>query len=159
MSSPVVEPLDPAALRRFADVELLLVDWLLAALGGPLNLKVSTEVPPGDELAAVLAEYAGYVHVEAFGGADKNAAQDVARVDVDVYVPPDADGNPNRGAASDLAELIRAALLFNLPGFYTDTATISSVATVSRPTARPYDDDSTLRKFGAAYQIEIKSRG
>lgn len=159
MSSPIVAPLDLSALRRYADAEQLVVDWLLAALGGPLGIKVATELPPGGELGALLGAYAGFVHVEAFGGGEVNAAQDVVSIDVDCYVPSDADGNPDRAGASDMAELVRAAVLFHLPGYYTSTATVSAVRTISRPTARPYDDNSALRKFSAAYEFKIKSRG
>lgn len=160
-SPPVVGPLDPAALTRYADVEQLVVDWLLATLGDVLDLRVSTELPAGEVLDEILADSAvgAYVQVEAFGGAEQDPASEVCRVDVDVYAGADSDGNPDRGAAHDVAAAIRAALLFHFPGHWTATATVAGVAGVSRPTARPYSENTLIRRFGAAYSITVKSRG
>jgi hypothetical protein len=98
------------------------------------------------------------VQVEAFGGNDLNPALDECRVDVDVYAPADPDGNPDRGLAHDVAAYVRAGFLFHLPGHWTDEATVSRVATVSRPTARPYDENTSIRRFSAAYSVTVKSR-
>lgn len=156
------QPIAPLVLAdlervRYADVETLLIGWLTAAftvIGG----RYAAEMPDAGQLEAELAEHGIFVQVEAFGGSNRNPAQDVANVDVDVYAPADADGNPDRGSASDHAELIRAALLFRLPGYYSDKATVSAVATMSRPCARPYDDAGSVRRFGASYQVTVKSR-
>lgn len=153
-----VEPLDLAALARirYADVEHLLTGWIRAAFAA-LNPHVVTEQPDATEMDALMGAGRLVVQVEAFGGADRNPAQDVANVDVDVYAPGDADGNPDRGRAADAAELLRVALLRVLPGYHTADATVSEVSTMSRPTARPYDDNTTTRRFSAAYQVVIKS--
>ncbi|MEU8023755.1 hypothetical protein AB0B88_16220 [Micromonospora haikouensis] len=153
-----VEPLDLAALARirYADVEQLITEWIRGAFAA-LNPHVVTELPDATEMDALMTAGRLVVQVEAFGGADRNPAQDVANVDVDVYAPGDADGNPDRGRAADTAELLRVALLFVLPGFHNEVATVSEVATMSRPTARPYDDNTKTRRFSAAYQVVVKS--
>lgn len=156
-----VDPINLADLERtrYVDVEALLVGWIAGALADA-GLTVSTELPEGDELAAALADDTPYyVQVEAFGGAERNPAQDAAQVDVDVYAGADPDGNPDRAGASDTAELVRAALLFYLPGYDNGQATVSAVNTISRPSARPYDDATDIRRFGAAYQVITKSHG
>jgi hypothetical protein len=158
VGQPVV-PLDRAELEaiRYADVEALLIGWLTAAFGVIGGKFVSEEPDPG-ELPGLLVEHGTLTVVSAFGGVDRNPAQDVANVDVDTYVPGDANGNPDPGAAQDYAELLRSAFLFRLPGYYTTSATVSGVATMSRPCARPYDDDaSTVRRVGATYQVTVKS--
>lgn len=159
MTGPV-EPLDLDDLTRdrAADVEQLIIDWVRQAFAA-MDLHVANELPPGDELTEVLADHTAFVHVEAFGGGDRNVVQENVNVDVDVYVGPDSDGNPNRAAAADIAALLRAGVLFHLPGYYTATATVSAVSTMSRPTARPYDDNSALRRYSAAYTMVIKSHG
>jgi hypothetical protein len=153
-----VEPLDLAALARvrYADVEQLITEWIRAAFAA-LTPHVVTELPDATEMDALMGAGRLVIQVEAFGGSDRNPAQDVANVDVDVYAPGDPDGNPDRGRAADAAGLLRAGLLFALPGYYTDDATVSEVSTFSRPTARPYDDNTTTRRFSAAYQVVVKS--
>lgn len=159
MPPPDVEPLDLAELQalRRPDVEALLIDWLtasFAAIGGHF----ATEMPDAGDLLAEMAESGFFVQVEAFGGADRNPSQELVNVDVDVYAPGDADGNPDRGLAVDTAELVRAALLWRLPGHWTADATVQKVGTMSRPCARPYDDNSTVRRVGASYQITVAAR-
>jgi hypothetical protein len=120
------------------------------------GMTVAGEKPVGGITTAMLP----LVVISQFGGADRNVAQDVVNVDVDVYVGPDVDGNPRPVEANDLSELLRTAYLRHLPGYYTDTATVSDVRTISRPCARPYDDsNSPMRRNGAAYSFHIKSRG
>ncbi len=158
MGQPVA-PLDRAELEaiRYADVEALLIGWATAAFA-TIGGKFVNEVPTPGELSDLLAEHGTLTVVSAFGGADRNPAQDEARVEVDTYVPGDSAGNPDVGAAQDYAELLRSAFLFRLPGHYTASATVSGVATMSRPCARPYDDDaSTVRRVGATYQVTVKS--
>jgi hypothetical protein len=155
---PVVQPLDLGELQalRRPDVEALLIDWLtvsFSAIGGHF----ATEMPDAGELLDQMDEHGFFVQVEAFGGADKNPAQEQVNVDVDVYAPGDQDGNPDRGLAMDTAELLRAALLWRLPGHWTEQATVSKVATMSRPCARPYDDNTTVRRVGATYQLTVKA--
>lgn len=162
-----VEPLDPAVLtgERYADAEQLLVDWLEQALAA-LQLRARTRLPEGDALQALLAEpdVAGVIHVEAFGGDDIDPLRERVNVDVDLYWPALPDGNPDDAGANDTAALIRAALLYHLPGYYTTmtdgtVATVHAVATFSRPTARPYDDNLAICRRHAAYQVTIATRG
>jgi hypothetical protein len=157
---PAVQPLtrgELEALRR-PDVEALLIDWLVAAFRPQLGGHFATEMPDAGELLGQMAEHGFFVQVEAFGGADKNPSQETVNVDVDVYAPGDEDGNPDRGLAVDTAELLRAALLWRLPGHWTADATVQKVGTMSRPCARPYDDNTTVRRVGATYQVTIAAR-
>lgn len=158
MQPPEVVPLDLAELQRLRrpDVEGLLIDWCTTALS-QVGGHYASEMPDAGELVEIMTARGFFVQVEAFGGADKNPAQEDVNVDVDVYAPGDADGNPDRGAALDTAELIRAALLWRLPGFWTAEAIVSKVGTMSRPCARPYDDNTTVRRVGASYQVTVKA--
>jgi hypothetical protein len=134
----------------YADVERILVTWLETATG----IRTVTEAP-----ADIIEDF---IQVEAFGGADRNPGIDVANVDVDFYAVPTATGEPDRGAARDGAELVRRKMLRNLPGhvvtFDGVTATVAAVATISRPTARPWDE-SNIRRFHAAYRVTVQSSG
>lgn len=154
-----VPPLDvdELAALRYADAEALLIDWLAGSFAGIADLLVANELPQADELQALLDSRRPFVHVEGFGGTERNPAQDQVNIDVDLYWPGDADGNPDREGAQDFARLIRAALLFRLPGWSTADATVSEVSTFSRPSPRPYDVNPTVRRIGAAYQLVIKS--
>ncbi len=159
MQPPIVAPFDRAeleALRR-PDVEALLIGWLAAAFA-QIGGYYATEMPDAGELLDLMGAHGLFVQVEAFGGADRNPSQETVNVDVDVYAPGDDDGNPDRGAAFDHAELIRAALLWRLPGHWTAEATVQKVGTMSRPCARPYDDNTTVRRVGATYQLTVAAR-
>lgn len=158
MQPPDVEPLDLGELQalRRPDVEQLVIDWLAAAFA-TIGGHFATEMPDAGALVDEMTAHGFFVQVEAFGGADVNPAQEDVNLDVDVYAPGDDDGNPDRGLAVDTAELIRAALLWRLPGHWTAEATVSKVATMSRPCARPYDDNSTVRRVGASYQLRVKT--
>lgn len=146
---------------QYADVEALLVVWLPTAVTG---IRALTDLP-ADLLAALADEDAdlrGIVQVEAFGGADTDPSAEIVNVDVDVYVPPDADGEPDRAAARDLAEDVRSAVLVVLPGTVhalpSGAATVQAARTISRPTVRPYDE-SPVRRFHASYRIKVATRG
>lgn len=148
-------PLDLTALRRerYADAENLVIDWLTDAMAEhdpPLHF--GNEMPAPDELAERLP----FVLVSALPGAEVNPAQDRVPLDVEVIVGPDADGNPDTELAVDVANLLRAALLFHLPGHHTSDATVSSVATNGGPHNIP-DDNPEIRKRGATYTLVIKS--
>lgn len=151
-----VEPLnlDQLAGQRFHDVEVMLTAWIRQAFAA-LDPVVATEIPEGGDLAGMPL----FVRVSAYGGRDLNPAQDRPNVDVDVFVGPDGDGNPDQGGANDVAELLRTALLFHLPGYDDGHLTVSAVTTVSRPTRRDWDEASPARRCHAAYSVVVKSRG
>lgn len=155
-----VEPLDLAELatQRYADVEVLLVDWIEQALAA-LNLRAMTQLPEGDDLTAQLAECGGIIHVEVYDGNETSPIHERVNVDIDVYKGQLPDGNADDDGAADLADLLRAALLFHLPGYYAGPVTVSSVATISRPVARPYDDNSQVSRRQASYQLTVATRG
>jgi hypothetical protein len=143
---------------EYADVEQILVDWLADRFA---PARVLTDLPAGELLGAELAQHP-VIQVWAYGGADLNPAVDEPLVDVDCYIGPDTAGEPDRGAARDLAEAIRTALLRELPGHVADApdvhAEVLHVRTVSRPAIRPYDE-SPIRRSHAAYRIRVQSRG
>lgn len=133
----------------FYDAHLLLVQWLGSALG----VRACTELP------ADLAGELPLVQVQVIGGAELNPAVETVSVDIDVYVGPTAEGLPDPGTGSDLAERIRTALLYVLPGYVTPDghATVVGASTVSRPAPRPYDQ-TPIRRYQAAYRLLIQTR-
>lgn len=133
----------------FYDPQLLLVQWLGSALG----VRAVTEVPPD------LADEVPIVQVGLVGGAEQNPAIEQVNVDIDVYVGPTSEGLPDPGAASDLAERIRVAVLYVLPGYVTPDgkATVVGANTIARPAPRPYDQ-TPIRRYQAAYRLLIQSR-
>lgn len=125
----------------FADVEKLLVGWLKTQL---TPVRVVTETPAN--LQAVLP----VIQVGRVGGADRDVVIDNALVTVDCF-------GASREAAKTLAEQVRTALRFQLPGHATTDCVVTKTTTVSAPAWRPWDDTS-LRRFGASYQITFTAR-
>lgn len=136
-------------LPEYGDAEALVVVEGAAAL----DLRLVTDLPA--ELLA--ADVLPLVQVGAFGGVDLDPARELVRLDADVYVGPDADGEPDRAGARDIAERVRAWFLRGLPGTTRDGMTVQRVRTISRPTARPYDE-SPVRRCHAAYELVIATR-
>lgn len=133
----------------FYDVAYLLVTWLTSALG----VRAVTELP------ADLADELPIVQVAIVGGAEQNPAIEQVNVDIDVYVGPTSEGLPDLGTASDLAERIRTAVLYVLPGYVTPDglATVVGASTIARPAPRPYDQ-TPIRRYQAAYRLYVQSR-
>ena len=134
----------------YADVEQLLIGWLADVT----DLRVVGELP------VQVAEPT--VQVGAIGGAETSPATDRVSVDVDVFVPADADGEPRLETAQDLGQWLRTLILRDLPG-HTATvggvkATVISARGLSRPVRRPYDE-SGLRRVQASYSLLVASRG
>ncbi len=134
----------------YVDVEQLLIGWLADVT----DLRVVAELPV-DIIAPT-------VQINTISGAETSPATDRASVDVDVFVPPDSEGEPDLETAQDLAQWIRTLILRSLPGY---TATVGTVrATVlrtgglSRPVRRPFDE-SGLRRINASYTLLVASRG
>lgn len=137
-----------APLPAFYDVHLLLVEWLSARLG----MRVVTELP------ADLTGELPLMQVAVFGGYTVNPAMETVNVDIDVYVPPTADGAADPATASDLAELVRSAVLYGLPGYTTPDgkATVNGAQNIARPTPRPHDQ-TAVRRYGASYRLFVQS--
>ncbi len=139
----------------YGDVAALLVHALTTAdVGG----EITTRRP------ADLATRVPLTVVSVFGGAEINPAQEHVRFDLDHYVGPDVDGNPDDTNARLGAEALRRWVLRDAIGFtWTDpegiTMTITNARGISRPTERPYDDDSPIVRYGAAYGLKVTSRG
>jgi hypothetical protein len=98
------------------------------------------------------------VQVTRFGGGDDSLTLDRANVDIDCYVGPDSDGNPDRAAARLLAERVRKAMRVDLAHRTIAGVIVGRVDTVTGPSERPYDDTS-LRRFGASYAVTTHSPG
>jgi hypothetical protein len=135
---------------EYVDVEQLLIGWLADVT----DLRVAAELP--------VSITDPTVQVTAVGGSETSPATDRATVDVDVFVPPDSDGEPDLETAQDLAQWIRVLILRDLPG-YTATigpsrATVIRTAGLSRPVRRPFDE-SGLRRIQASYTLLVASRG
>lgn len=141
-------------MYTYADAEALVAVWIEAVLA---DVRAMTDTPL--DLLALLADLRGICVVSAFGGFALNPAQDRVHLDLDWFVGPDAGGEPDRAAASDLARDGRAAMLAQLPGYSTaDGATVQFVTEMSRPTERPWDE-SPIRRFSAAYRLVVATRG
>ena len=128
-----------------ADIERLLVEWL----SDQLNLRVVTELPPDLEAPETLP----IVQVEeAIGPGESDPGIDLCDVDIDAY-------GPDRASTKDLAERIRALVMYDLPGLVFDAGatSINRTRTLRKPSRLPYDD-SDLRRFGAGYRITVHSR-
>jgi hypothetical protein len=119
----------------YVDVERLLVSWLSQII----TARLCTDLP--SNLATVLP----VVQVARVGGADDVTPIDRPLVDIDCYAA-------GRVAAYDLAQQVRDALRFELPGLTWSGAYVARVDTLSGPMWRPYDN-TTLRRFGASYQL------
>lgn len=125
----------------YADVELLIVGWLPTVLEG---VRSCTDLPANLEQAVPL------VQVARFGGSDQSHALDAANVAVDSFAATRAD-------ASTLAEQVRQAFLYRLPGLVLGTTTITRVATIGAPVWSPYGN-STVRRYAGSYQIVAQTR-
>lgn len=124
----------------FVAAEPLIRSWLAGRFPAPV--RVVTELPADLETVPVL-------QVTRIGGADSLPVLDVANVDVDTF-------GPSREAARDLAEEVRAALRFELPGSVIEGALVAEVTTISAPRWVPYGNPN-VRRFVASYRITIRS--
>jgi hypothetical protein len=122
------------------DVELWLHDWLATEFG----VRVVTELP------ANLQDVVPVIQVGRVGGGNRYTI-DRPTVDV-VCFTSSLSGGDGRNAARKFAELVRDAMYFRLPG----TLPVTSVATVSAPAWRPYDNPA-VRCYGATYQLTVAS--
>jgi hypothetical protein len=129
-----------------ADVEALLVPWLASAV----SARTVTELP------ANLDSITPAVHVLRIGGGsdDNLPAFDHPTVSVDSY-------GIGRAAALELALAVDNAIRVALPNTLHTVGALSAVVTktqtVTGPSWRPYDD-ITIRRFGATYQLHIRTR-
>lgn len=134
----------------YVDVEQLLIGWLADVT----DLRVVTELPVNIT--------APTVQVATIGGAETSPATDRASVDVDVFVPPSSEGEPDLETAQDLAAWIRTLVLRELPGYTASIgavrATVLTSASLSRPVRRPFDE-SGMRRVNASYTLLVASRG
>lgn len=122
----------------YADAELLAVTWLTPRLG----VRVVTDTP------AEMAKALPLVQVTRYGGADGQPTLDRVQLDVDCYTD-------NRRTALQLAEQVRDALRFDLPGTTVDGALVCAVDTIGAPAWRPFDVTG-VRRFGASYRLIIQ---
>lgn len=119
------------------DVELLLIVCLQAELGSGVAVR--------DELDNNLLSELPTAQIEVVGGGDDGFRLDRALVDINVYAA-------TRAEAIAIAAQVHGYLLTELPGTQTDVAVVTSVATITRPAARPYEN-TALRRVGGTYQI------
>ena len=124
----------------FVAAESLIHNWLATHFS---PTRVVTELP------ANLATQVPIIQVTRFGGSDDLPVIDHAHVDVDTFAA-------TRDASRALAEQVRAALRFQMPGYASSGYAVQSVTTISAPRWVPYDDTG-LRRFVASYRITIHS--
>lgn len=109
-----------------------------------------TPTPVVTELPADLATLIPLIQVVRFGGGDDLPVLDTAHIDVDTFAS-------TRDGARLLAEQVRAALRFQLPGQTAGGGFVAAVSTISAPRWVPYDNTTDLRRFVASYRITIRS--
>lgn len=134
----------------YVDVEQLLIGWLADVT----ELRVVAELPVDITEPTV--------QINTISGGEVNPALDRASIDVDVFVPPDSDGEPDLETAQDIAAWIRWLVLQNLPG-HTATigharATVIRTAGLSRPVRRPFDE-SGIRRINLSFSLLVATRG
>ena len=132
----------------YADAELILAPWLESTLG----VRCVTDLPADLQGEVPLVRV-----VEVPTGGDDEPTLDRVRVDIEAFVGPDGNGNPNRAAAKTLGERVRAAMRYQLPGTVFPTAVAARVDTFMRPTVMPWPDQS-LRRVVATYDLILHSR-
>lgn len=124
----------------FVNVETVLRGWLATIF---TTQRICSELP--DDLAGALPVIQV---VRASGDDPRNyLATDRALVDVDVW-------HNDRTSAHDLAELVRSALRFELPGTTTGGAVFSWVTTTVGPRYLP-DPNPNVRRSNATYEVGL----
>lgn len=126
----------------YPGVERLLVDFLVTAVG----VRVCTELP------ADLADVLPLIQVVRVGGPslDDDPYVEAATVSVDCF-------DVTRADATDLAMQADLALRRLLPGARVLGASVGKVRTLTGPSWRPWDDTTNVRRFGATYQVWVKT--
>jgi hypothetical protein len=129
-----------------ADVEAFLVPWLAATL----NVQAVTWLP------ADLVGSVPVVQVARIGGGSDD--------DLHVFDFPTVSINsfavgrvPAFSLAASVDEVIRTTLPNTVHTVTAGTAVVTKTQTVTGPSWRPYDD-ITVRRFGATYQLHIRTR-
>ncbi|MFC0546931.1 hypothetical protein [Kutzneria chonburiensis] len=129
----------------FADVEAVVVRYLSALDIG----RVTTRTP------ANLADVLPLVMVNRVpGGGGDDGITDVAQLDVDTFTARDPSA-PGRGAAHDLAEQVRAAMLA-LRHKAVGGVLVDTVETLTAPCWVDYADDR-LNRFVATYELSLRA--
>jgi hypothetical protein len=122
--------------RQYVDVERLLVTWL----NGHLGVRCVTDLPATLPLPII--------QVGRIGGTDTDRGVDIAMVDIECYAA-------DRPSAQDLAERVRNALRYLVPGTNVSGTYVARVDTVSGPARRPYDNTNVTR-YVATYSLHIQ---
>lgn len=128
--------------------ELVIRGWLAARFP---TWRVVTEMPKD----VTLPGYLPLLHVSRFGGFNARPALDTVVMDVDAFALSGSGIEDPRDAVRSIAEQIRDALLFELPGYTVNGATVTGVITTAAPVFKPYDN-TNLRRFGGTYTVYVK---
>jgi hypothetical protein len=127
----------------YGGVERLLLGYLAPAL----SVRCLTDLP------ADLQSSVPVVQVVRIGGpsSDNDRRLEAATVSIDCFAA-------DRGAATDLAMRVDKAMRDTLPGTYVpaSNAVVTKVRTLTGASWRPWDD-LAVRRFGATYQVWVKS--
>jgi hypothetical protein len=127
----------------FSGAEALLINYL----HGALAVRCLTDLP--NDLQAQVP----VVQVVRIGGpsSDNDRRLEAATMSIDCFAA-------DRGAATALALQVDRAMRDALPGTYVPSANavVTKVRTLTGASWRPWDDLS-VRRFGATYQVWIKS--
>jgi hypothetical protein len=130
----------------FASIERLLRTWLPSRVG---NVEVVAELPAQFEIPTSTTYTMPVVFVERISGANilENPYLDRAVVDVDSY-------GFTRAQAQDLAELVRSALMWQLPGEIVDGNVFTRTRTIVGPRALPHANPA-VRRYTATYELAL----
>lgn len=128
--------------RRFPSVEQFLVAYL-----GPLTgVHVTAELPHDFASPDGPLDMLPIIHVERISGADLDYKADRPIVDIDCY-------GADREAAETLAETVRQALRFDLPGSgVTNGVVVSRTRTIVGPRMLVHANPG-VRRYAANYEL------
>lgn len=127
----------------FPSIEKFLVAWLPTVVG----VHVTVELPHNFQDATGPTNMLPVIVVERISGADLENTPILDRpvIDVDCYAG-------NRGDAQDLAEQVRHALRWTLPGSNIDGLVFTRTRTVVGPRALPHANPA-VRRYSANYEL------
>lgn len=137
MSSPI----EPIA-RPFPSIEQILVAWLPTVTGG---VHATTDLPHDFQNADGPTHMLPVIQIDRQSGADLDFKLDRPVLDIDVYAG-------TRAQSQDLAEMVRAALRFSLPGATVGGAVFTRCRTIVGPRLLPHANPA-VRRYSANYEL------
>lgn len=128
----------------FPSIEQLLIRWLPAQVGG---VHVLAELPHNFQDADGPTALLPVIAIDRISGAELEASPIIDRpvIDVDCYAG-------TRGQAQALAERVRYALCWTLPGSRVESAVFTRARTIVGPRLLPHANPA-VRRYAAHYEL------